>query len=148
MPPFADLNKAALAHHCDAVGHGHGFFLVVGDVDEGEPNLHLDSLELDLHLPAKLEVKRTERFVKQEHLGVVLQSPRDGDPLLLPTRELGRLAVGEVRQLNQLQGFVGFGNRVGDTATLGAEGDVVAHRQVREERIGLEHCVDRPHVGP
>jgi hypothetical protein len=43
----------------------------VGDVDEGQTHLGLDALELELHLPAQLEVERAERLVEQEHLGAV-----------------------------------------------------------------------------
>ena len=45
----AHLLDHAGVHHRDRVGHRHGLLLVVGDVDEGEPDLGLDPLELDLH---------------------------------------------------------------------------------------------------
>jgi hypothetical protein len=68
------LLDPAEVHHRDRVGHGHGLLLVVGDVDEGQPDLGLDPLELDLHLAAQLEVQRAERLVEQEHLGAVDQA--------------------------------------------------------------------------
>ena len=67
------------------------------------PDLGLDALELDLHLPAQLEVERAERLVEQQHLRVVDQGARQRHPLLLAAGELGRLARGEARQLHQLQ---------------------------------------------
>ena len=56
------------------------------------PDLGLDPLELDLHLPAQLEVERAERLVEQQHLGPVDERPGQGDPLLLAAGELRRLA--------------------------------------------------------
>ena len=87
----------ALVHHRDVVGHRHGFFLIVRDVHEGEPDLDLDPLELDLHLSPQLEVERAQRLVEQQHLGLVDQRPAERDPLLLTTRELGRLLVALAR---------------------------------------------------
>ena len=56
------------------------------------PDLVLDPLELDLHLPTQLEVEGAERLVEQQHLGLVDQGPGQRDALLLATGELGRLA--------------------------------------------------------
>jgi hypothetical protein len=113
-----------VVHHGDGVGHGHGLLLVVRDVDEGQAHLGLDPLELDLHLTAQLEVEGAERLVEQEHLGAVDQGPGHGDPLLLTTGELGRLARGQVISLHELQRLVGLRGgvlvprRLGPKATL------------------------------
>ena len=143
-----ELLDVALVHHRDGVGHRHGLLLVVGDVDEGEPDLGLDALELDLHLAAQLEVERAERLVEQQHLGVVDQRAGQCHALLLAAGELVGLAPGELRHLHELEGVVGPGGGVLLLAALGPEGDVVADRQVREEGVGLEDGVDRPLVGP
>ena len=50
----AELFDPARIHHRDPVGHGQRFLLVVGDEDEGDPGLFLDTLELDLQLPPQL----------------------------------------------------------------------------------------------
>ena len=47
--------------------HGQRFFLVVGDIDEGDARALLDALELDLHVLAQLEVQGAERLVEQQH---------------------------------------------------------------------------------
>src|SRR5215472_2500844 len=60
-----DLLDPAARHHRHAVAHGKRLLLVVGDVDEGDANLFLDLLQLDLHLLAQLEVQRSERLVEQ-----------------------------------------------------------------------------------
>ena len=46
----AELLDAAAVHDRNLVGHRHGLFLVVGDVDEGDSDVVLDPLQLELHL--------------------------------------------------------------------------------------------------
>ena len=82
-----------------------------------------------------------------------LQHERAGqrDALLLAARELagaGLLAAGQPDQLEHL-GRPGV--RISASATLPLaqpEGDVLEHVQVREQRVVLEHGVDRPPVRP
>ena len=94
----ADLLDAAVVEHRDAVAHGQRLLLVVGDEDEGDADLALDRLELDLHLLAELEVERAERLVEQQHPGPVDQRPGERDPLALAARELAGLAVAVARR--------------------------------------------------
>ena len=77
------LLDAALVEDRDAVGHRQRLLLVVRHVDERDPDLALDRLELDLHLLAELEVERAERLVEQEHLRAVDDRAREGDALTL-----------------------------------------------------------------
>ncbi len=121
----------------------------MGHVDERDPDLLLDPLELDLHLLAQLEVQRPERFVEQEDGGLVDQRPGERDALRLAARDLGRLARLVPGQLDQ-------GEHLGDPALdlgiLGAlaaeaECDVLEDREVREERVVLEDGVDVALVG-
>ncbi len=64
-----------------------------------------------------------------------------------------RLALGVLGHLHQLEHFrhAGVDFRLAQLVLLQAEGDVVRHGHVREQRIGLEHHVDRAlvrrHVG-
>ena len=73
------------------------------DVHERDADLGLDPLELQLHLPAQLEVERAERLVEQQHLRPVDDRPGQRDPLLLAAGELRGLAPGEVAELDQLE---------------------------------------------
>ncbi|RMU44412.1 hypothetical protein ALP29_201819 [Pseudomonas syringae pv. avii] len=59
-----------------------------------------------------------------------------------------RLALGVLAHLHQLEhfGHTGFDFRLGELVLLEAEGDVVGHGHVREQRIGLKHHVDRTFV--
>ena len=91
---FVELDRStllldpAVPHDDDDVAHRQGLFLVVGHVDEGDPDLALKGLELELHLLAQLEIEGSQRLVEQEHRRVVDQGPGEGDPLLLPARHL------------------------------------------------------------
>src|SRR5690606_41677000 len=86
------LLDAALVHHRDGVGHGHGLLLVVRDVQEGETDRLLNRLELDLHLATQLQIERTEWLIEQQQGRTVDESARESDALLLTARELLRLA--------------------------------------------------------
>ncbi|MGX1367088.1 hypothetical protein RKD19_002447 [Streptomyces canus] len=143
----AELLDAARVHHGDRVGHGHGLLLVVRDVHEGDADLGLDALELQLHLAAQLEVEGAERLVEEEHLGGVDQGSRDRHTLLLATRELVRLLTGLLPQLHELQHVLDLLLHRLDATPAQAEGDVLEDVEVREEGVGLEDGVHRPLVG-
>ena len=98
---LAQLLVAALVHDGDAIGHRHRLFLVVGHVDERDPDLLLDPLELHLHLLAQLEVERAERLVEQQYGRLVDQRSGERDALRLATRDLRRLARLVPGQLDQ-----------------------------------------------
>jgi hypothetical protein len=119
----------------------------VRDVHEGDADLGLDALELQLHLAAQLEVEGAERFVQEQHLGRVDQRPGDGDALLLAAGELVRLLAGLLPQLDELQHLLDLLLHRLDAAPAQAEGDVLEDVEVREEGVGLEDGVHRPLVG-
>ena len=72
-----------------------------------------------------------------------------GDALALAARKLMRLALAELLELDQLEhvgdAVVDLGLR--HAVLLKAEGDVLLDTHVREQRVGLEHHVDRALVG-
>ena len=81
----------------------------MGHVDERDPDLLLDPLQLDLHLLAELQVEGAERLVEEQDGGPVDQGPGERDALGLAAGDLVRLAVLEARQLDELE-------HVGDAA--------------------------------
>ncbi len=141
-----DLQHLAPGHHGDAVGHRQRLFLVVRDEDEGDAGLVLHALQLDLHLLAQLVVQRRERLVEQQHLGARRQGAGKRHALRLAAGNLVGAALGEFLHPHQLQhgGDAGFDLRLRPPQHLQAEGDVVPHRQMREQRVALEDGVDRP----
>ncbi len=128
----------------DALRQTHGFFLVVGHVNNGDAKTSMQLTEFILQIFTQFFIQRTQRFVHQQNAWFVDQRPRDGNALLLAAGQLRRAPMSKLFELHQLQ------HRVDPTFTLGAgqfanrqrERDVVAHRQVREKRVTLEHHTD------
>ena len=67
------------------------------DVHEGDADLLLDALELELQLPAQAQVERAERLVEQQRPRPVDERAGERDALLLAAGELRRLALLEAR---------------------------------------------------
>jgi hypothetical protein len=105
--------------------------------------------ELELGLLAELLVEGRKGFVEQEHLRPLGECTSERDALALPARELLGVASGELLQLDEPQHFVDPGGDLpaGQPILPQAEGDVPLDAHVREQRIGLEHHVDRTAVG-
>jgi len=61
---LGNLLKKSRAKQGDAVGKGHGLFLIVSDEYESDADLALKRFELDLHLASQIGVERGERFVE------------------------------------------------------------------------------------
>jgi hypothetical protein len=110
----------------------------------GDPDLLLDALQLDLHLLAELQVERAQRLVEEQHAGPVDERPGEGDPLPLAAGELRGLALVVALEADHPE-------RVGDPPAafllrdlLDEEAvlDVLRHGHVREQRVVLEHGVD------
>ncbi|MNQ09483.1 hypothetical protein D3C85_223000 [compost metagenome] len=150
-----DLLHPARAHHDDAVGHGHGFHLVVRDVDHGVAQALVQGLDLGAHLHAQLRIQVGQRLVEEEQRGLAHHGAAHGDALALSARERARQAVQVGREVEQAGGLFDARAEVafGLAARARAEGDVLVDRQVRVERIALEHHRDvallrRQVVGP
>ena len=147
-----DLLQLALAHHGDAVAHGHRLDLVVGHVDRGHAELVLQAADLGAHLHAQLGVEVGERLVHEERLRLAHDGAPHGDALALAAGEGARLAIEEVLEAEHLRrvphALVDL--VLGHLAQAQPEGDVVVDRQVRVERVVLEHhgdvAVARRHV--
>jgi hypothetical protein len=114
----------------------------VRHVQEGEPDIPLDLLQLDLHLAAQLQVECAERLVEQEERGTVHHGAGQRHPLLLPAGELRRAPLREVVEFDEPERLMRESARVVDPAALQPECDVLDDRHVREERVALEHRVD------
>ncbi len=141
----AHLLQPALVQDRDAVAHGHGLHLVVGDVHRGGPQLVLELLDLGPHLHPEPGVQVRERLVEQEHRRVADDGPPQGHPLALPARKLPGLALEHGAEAQDPRGLghppPPFGLR--GPADPQAELQVLADRQVRVQRIVLE---DHGHV--
>ncbi len=140
-----DLHQPAAVHHRDAVGDGHRLALVVGDDDEGQAEAALQLHQLELRLAAQLLVERRHRLVEQEHARPLDQRTGQRHALALAAGQFVRLAAAEAFELHQRQ-HVGdpLGDlRPGQAFLLETEGDIALDGQMREQRIALEHHIDR-----
>ena len=77
------------------------------DEHEGDADVALDRLELDLHLLAQLEVERAERLVEQQHLRAVDQRAGERHALALAAGELVGAAVAVVAEAHLLERLLG-----------------------------------------
>ncbi len=139
----ADLLDAAVVHHHDGIGHGEGFFLIVGDVEEGDAQFLLHALQFQLHLLTQLQIQRAQRLVQQKHLRLVDQRAGDGNALLLAAGKRLHGALFVALHLDEAQHAVHALSdlRLGQFAQLEAEGDVVKDVQVGERgRISERRC--------
>ena len=132
-------------HHGDPVAHRERLFLVVGHVHEGDADLGLDALELDLELTPELEVEGAERFVEEQHVGPVHERTRERDTLLLAARHLVRLALVIARQVDELERLADAAGRLllGDALAIEPERDVGGDVEMRKQGVVLEDHVDR-----
>ena len=114
------------------------------DEDKCDPGLLLNPLELDTHRLPELEVECREWLVQKQDLWMRRQCTRNGDPLLLPSRQLAGLAVAEFPELHQFKHlacpylcFLLF-----FTLHLQAERDVVHYGHMWKQSVMLKDGVD------
>lgn len=79
----AELHDLAVLQESDFVGHGEGFFLVVGDIDGGDAGGLADIADLVAEVVAEFGVEVGEGFVEQEDGGFDDDGACEGDALLL-----------------------------------------------------------------
>ena len=111
------LHDPAVVHDRDAVGHGHGLLLVVGDDHEGHAELVLDVHQLELGLLAQLLVEGAERLVEKQHLRLLGERAGERHALALAAGELARIAPGELLELDEAQHLADAGRDLGPSAT-------------------------------
>ena len=145
----ADLGNPAQVHDRDALGHGHGLFLIVGHHDAGHADALDDFHQFELHLRAQFFIQRPHRLIEQQQLWTLGQRAGQGHTLTLAAGQLMRPALGVLGHVHQLEHLFNAGvDFAGRQAVLfEAEGNVLRHGHMREQGIGLEHHVDRPLVG-
>ena len=115
----------------------------MSNVDEGDPYLLLQGLQLDLERFPELGVERAERLVQQQNGRVEDQCPRERHPLLLAAGELVRFAVAELLHLHGGAPLRPCYELLpGHLREAQPKGDVLDDRQVGEEGVALEHGVD------
>src|SRR5690606_4570382 len=117
-----------------------------GYEDHGLAESPPEILELHLQVLAHDGIDGPERLVHQEHGWISGQGAGDSHALLLPARQLRRVAVTHlVLQTDHFHelGDPGLDPIPGPAEQTGHRGDVLLHRAVREEADLLDHIADR-----
>ena len=109
-----------------------------------EAPLQAEDLRTGLH--TQLGVKVRERFVHQEGSRLAHDRPPESDTLALSARERSRLAFEQGLEVQNLRGLLDapLDLLLRRLHQFEAEREVVEHRHVRIERVGLEHHRDVP----
>ena len=109
----------------------------------------LDILQFVLHILAQAQIECAQRLVEQQHLRAVDQCAGNGHTLLLATGQARHLAVFEALEADDFQhlGHAFVDLILLDLCNAQAEGDVVVHVQMREQRVALEDRVDLALIG-
>ena len=121
----------------------------MGDVHGRDAELLLDALDGVAHFHAQLRVQVGQRLVHQQHLRLDDDGAGERHALLLAAGEVGRHAVLEMIDLDDLENAVDLALYfiLRQLAVAQAEGHVIKYIHVREYRIILEHHADVPFVG-
>ncbi|EON32400.1 phenol hydroxylase [Gordonia terrae C-6] len=140
----ADLLHVAAAQDHHAIAEGHRLGLVVGHVDGRGAQSLLQLRDLGPHLHTQLRVEIRQRLVHQERLGRPHDRASHRDTLPLTTGEIRRLAIEVLTEIEDARGLVDLRGHLilRHLRECQWEGDVLAHRHVRVERVALEHHGD------
>ncbi len=143
---LADLLHAAPEHHGDLVDEAERLFLVVGNKDGSGARGAQDAAHLGADAHTQAGVKVGERLVEQHQIGFGSEGAGEGDALLLAAAEFVGQAAFEAAEAHHgghlrhaLVGVTGI--------AVEAEGDVLAHVEVREEGVLLEDHADAAALG-
>ena len=141
-PP--ELMDTPVLHDCDAIGHAHGFILIVSDQDCGDPERLLKPANLDLHIEPQILIERRKWFVEEEHARLDGERSGERHALLLTTGQLTRKALAPFVEMDEADEFAD--SLPEDCALCAARletvGDVLFDCHMREERVVLEHDSD------
>ena len=85
------------------ISEGHGFDLIMGDVDHGLAKLLVEPLDLGAHLVPELGIQVGKRLVEQEETRIPDDRPADRDALALAAGKLSRQAFQERRNVQHLR---------------------------------------------
>ena len=142
------LQQPSIPEHRHAVSHDERLLLIVGDNDEGDADLVLQALQFHLHGAAQLLVERAERLVEQQQTWPLDQRAGQSDALFLAADNRSGSRPASVASCVVSDDCVDAAAEFGRRQVLHLKAvEMLALRAQREERIGLEHQIDRPLVG-
>ncbi len=133
------LDERPVHHHADPVAERGRVGEVVRDHERRQREPAQRGAELRAHVHPRLRVERRERLVEEQDGRVSRERARESNTLALAAGELTRPRRGEVGDPERLEQL---GSR-----PASAERDVPLDRQVRKERVVLEHEPDGALLG-
>ena len=135
------LDEPPLVHDGDAVAKRHGLLAVMRHEQHRDAKAALDVAHLATHAQAQVGVEVAERLVKQKDLGPQHERAREGHALALPARDVCHARVRLVLQAHGVKHLAGalLGLGTANAGLAQAVGHVARNREVREQRVGLEH---------
>ena len=139
-----DLLNVTVLHDDDTVGHGHGFGLVMGNIDEGGFQLYVNFGKLGTHLSTELGVQVGKGLVEKEDLRIADYGASEGNTLTLTARKSLRLTVEQVGNVENTGSLFNsaLDFLLGNLAELKTEGHVAENGHVRIKSVVLEHHGD------
>ena len=99
----SELANVPLRHDGEAVGKTQSLALIVSNEDRCHAELALDFPQLHLHGCAQILVERGKWLIEQKYFRIDHQRTCQGNTLLLPARELARLAIFQTIKLDERQ---------------------------------------------
>ncbi len=88
----AHLLYNTTVHHDNSVRHGHGFHLIMGNINHCRVKAVMPSFNLGSHLYAKLRIEVGQGLIEEKHVRVANNGAPHGDALTPAARELTRRA--------------------------------------------------------
>lgn len=138
------LFDSSVVEYDQSVGEGHGFDLVVGDVQHGGAQGGVEFLDFYTDLSAQGGVEVGQGFIEQEQTGSTGDGASHGDSLSLASGQLSGIAFEQVFQAQHAGDFFdagadGFGRFAPE---FESEGQVVAYGKMWVKGVTLEHHGD------
>ena len=144
------LQRAAAVDDADAVGERLRLREIVRDEDDRDLERAAQARQLLLQRLARHAVDGGERLIEQQHLGIAGERAGKRDALALAARQLIGLACLEAVEVHARQQIRPRAAALGLRHVVHGEAHVVERREMRKERVVLEHEPDEalPAAGP
>ena len=106
----------------------------------------MHGFQLQLHLFSHLQIQSSQRFIKEQDIRLIDDGAGDRNPLLLAARQCGYLPLLKPLKIYDLQHFLHLfiDHVLREFLQIQPESYVVIDIEMREQRVALEHRVDRP----
>ena len=136
------LQRAAAVDDADAVGERLRLLEIVGDEDDRDCERAPQARQLFFQGLARHAVDGRERLIEQQHFGIAGKRAGKRHALALAARELIGLARLEAVEVHPRQQRYGLRRALGLGDVAHGEPHVVERREMRKERVILEHEPD------